>query len=183
MDLSVLDIPISEDEVWTTILSLPNDRAPGPDGYTARFYQSCWQIIKTDFMAAISTLQQGNARGLRLLDAAYITLIPKKDGAMLAKDFRPISLVHSIAKLLTKILANRLASFLNSMVATNQSAFIRGRSIHDNFILVQQTLKVMHRQKVPSIFLKVDICTSNTSNTSNSKDSKQGQLLCTSHYP
>jgi len=114
-------------------------------------------VIKSDFMAAIITLQQGNARGLGLLNAAYITLIPKKDDAMLAKDFRPISLVHSFAKLITKILANRLAPHLNSVVATNQSAFIRGRSIHDNFILVQQTVKVLHRQKVPSLFLKLDI--------------------------
>jgi hypothetical protein len=85
-------------------------------------------------------------------------LIPKKVDAKLAKDFRPISLVHSFAKLvITKILANRLAPHLNSMVATNQSAFIRGRSIHDNFILVQQTVKVLHRQQVPSLFLKLDI--------------------------
>jgi hypothetical protein len=99
-------------------------------------------VIKADVMAAIITLQQGNARGLGLLNAAYIMLIPKKVDAKLAKDFRPISLVHSFAKLvITKILANRLAPHLNSMVATNQSAFIRGRSIHDNFILVQQTVK------------------------------------------
>jgi len=43
------------------------------------------------------------------------------------------------------------------MVAANQSAFIRGRCIHDNFILVQQTVKVLHRQNMPSLFLKLDI--------------------------
>jgi hypothetical protein len=74
-----------------------------------------------------------------------------------ARDFRPISLVHSFAKLITKILANRLAPRLDAMVATNQSAFIRGRFIHDNFMLVQQTVKTLHRQKVPSLFLKLDI--------------------------
>jgi hypothetical protein len=114
-------------------------------------------VIKADLMAAIISLQQGDARGLGLLNAAYITLIPKKVDAMTAKDFRPISLVHSFAKLITKILANRLAPFLDSLVSTNQSAFIRGRCIHDNFILVQQTVKVLHRQKVPSLFLKLDI--------------------------
>jgi len=58
---------------------------------------------------------------------------------------------------LTKILANRLAPFLDSLISTDQSAFIRGRCIHDNFILVQQTVKVLHRHKVPSLFLKLDI--------------------------
>jgi len=43
------------------------------------------------------------------LNSAYITLLPKKEGAEQPKDFRPISLVHSFAKLVTKLLANRLA--------------------------------------------------------------------------
>jgi len=157
MDLSALDNPIMEEEVCETIKSMPLDRAPGPDGYTGRFYKACWQVIRADLMAAIITVQQGQARRLGLLNVAYITLIPKKNDAVAAKDFRPISLVHSFGKLLTKILANRLAPLLDSLVSSNQSAFVRGRCIHDNFILVQQTVKVLHRQKVPSLFLKLDI--------------------------
>ena len=157
IDLSALDAPITEDEVWLTIKNLPADRAPGPDGYTRRFYKSCWQIIKSDLMAAILTLQQGDARKLWLLNSAYLTLIPKKEEAYLPTDYRPISLVHSFAKLVTKILANRLASMLKELVATNQSAFVQGRCIHDNYMLVQQTIKLLHKKKVPSIFLKLDI--------------------------
>ena len=157
IDLSALDAPITEDEVWLTIKNLPADRAPGPDGYTGRFYKSCWQIIKSDLMAAILTLQQGDARKLWLLNSAYLTLIPKKEEAYLPTDYRPISLVHSFAKLFTKILANRLAPMLKELVATNQSAFVQGRCIHDNYMLVQQTIKLLHKKKVPSIFLKLDI--------------------------
>lgn len=40
MDLSILDAPFSEDEVWATIKGLPDDRAPGPYGFTGRFYKS-----------------------------------------------------------------------------------------------------------------------------------------------
>lgn len=95
-------------------------------------------------MAAIITLQQGDARKLWLLNSAYLTLIPKNE-ALSPTDFRPISLVHSFAKLVTKVMANRLAPMLKELVATNQSAFVRGRCIHDNYMLV------------PSIFLKLDI--------------------------
>ena len=157
IDLSALDAPITEDEVWLTIKNLPADRAPGPDGYTGRFYKSCWQIIKSDLMAAILTLQQGDARKLWLLNSAYLTLIPKEEEAYLPTDYRPISLVHSFAKLVTKILANRLVPMLKELVATNQSAFVQGRCIHDNYMLVQQTIKLLHKKKVPSIFLKLDI--------------------------
>jgi len=157
LDLSALDAPFTEEEIWATIRSLPADRAPGPDGYTGKFYKTCWPIIKTDFIAALITLQQGGAMTLELLNSAYLTLIPKKAEAWEAKDYRPISLVHSFAKLVTKLMANRLAPLLDSMVATNQSAFIRGRCIHDNFMLVQQTIKVLHRRKISSLFLKLDI--------------------------
>jgi hypothetical protein len=48
-----------------------------------------------------------------------------------------ISLVHSFAKLITKILAKRLVVRLDEMVSPSQSAFIKGRCIQDNFMLVQ----------------------------------------------
>jgi len=97
-DLADLELPITEAEVWATIKGLPLDKAPGPDGYTRRFYKSCWPIIKGDIMAAICNLQRGNFRNFPLLNSALITLITKKDNANLVKDFRPISLMHGFAK-------------------------------------------------------------------------------------
>ena len=94
---------------------------------------------------------------LILLNSAFITLQPKKEGADQPKDFRPISLVHSFAKLITKLLANRLAGHLQQMVSPNQNAFIKGRFIQDNFMLVQQTARFLHQQKQPRILLKLDI--------------------------
>jgi hypothetical protein len=79
-------------------------------------------------------------------------MIPKKDETLAVKDFRPISLIHSFVKLVTKIMAKRLVPLLNSLVVTNQSAFVHGRCIHDNYILVQQTIKFLHWQKVMSLF-------------------------------
>ncbi|WVZ90056.1 hypothetical protein U9M48_036389 [Paspalum notatum var. saurae] len=75
----------------------------------------------------------------------------------MVKDFRPISLIHSFAKLVTKILANRLTLLLAGLVSNNQSAFVRGRNIHDNFLLVQQLARTLHKSKEPHIFLRLDI--------------------------
>jgi len=55
-DLSALELPFTIEEVWRTIKQLPSDKAPGPDGYTARFEKTCWSIIKDDIMAAISAV-------------------------------------------------------------------------------------------------------------------------------
>jgi hypothetical protein len=82
-----------------------------------------------------------------LLSSVYITLIPKMDGAELVKDFRPISLIQSVAMMTTMILANRLDVRIHGMVTRNQSAFINGCSIQDNFMLVQQTAKFLYQHR------------------------------------
>lgn len=150
-------MPISEVEVWNIVKNMPPDKAPGPDGFTGRFYKACWTTIKQDVMAAVGAVHGGDSRSLHLPNSAYIVLIPKKDDAAAIGDFRPISLVHSFAKLITKILANRLAPKLCDLIGPNQSAFIRGRRIHDNFMLVQSTAKYMHRHKLSRVLLKLDI--------------------------
>lgn len=58
--LTDLDSVITEGEVWTAIKSLPSDKAPGPDGFTGRFYKTAWQIIKMDFRMAVERLFHGD---------------------------------------------------------------------------------------------------------------------------
>jgi hypothetical protein len=108
-------------------------------------------------MGALLVVQCGHVSKLKLLNTAFITLLPKKVDALLVKDYRPISLVHSFAKLVTNVLAARLAPHLPSMVSINQSAFIKGRSIQDNFLPVQQLTRSLHHTKEPHILLKLDI--------------------------
>jgi hypothetical protein len=108
-------------------------------------------------MAAISVVWSRKFNNFEVLNSAYITLLPKKDDAASIRDFRLISLVHSFAKLLTKLMANRLAGRLDKMITPNQSAFIKVRFILDNFMLVQYTTKFLHQQKQARILLKLDI--------------------------
>jgi hypothetical protein len=156
-DLTSLDSSFTEDEVWKTVLSLPLNKAPGPNGFTGKFYKSCWQIIKGEIMDIATVVWNRKWANLDLLNSVYILLLPKKDDACQVKDFWPISLVYSFAKLITKLLANRLASHHDNMVSQNQSAFIKGRSILDNFMLVQQTTIMLHQKNCARILLKLDI--------------------------
>ena len=82
-----------------------------------------------------------------MLKSAYLTLIPKKAEALLTKDYTPSSLIHNFANLVAKIIANTLTPLLDTLVAANQSAFVRGRCIHDNYMLVQQTIRLLHKKK------------------------------------
>lgn len=72
-------------------------------------------------------------------------------------NYRPIRLIHSFAKLVTKILANMLAPYLASIVSGNQCAFIKDCSIHDNYLLIHNSIKTLQKMKISSIFFKLDI--------------------------
>ncbi|KAM0925313.1 hypothetical protein ACQ4PT_004285 [Festuca glaucescens] len=108
-------------------------------------------------MAALRAVWLGRDQGFEALNEALITLLPKKAGATELKDFRPISLVHSFARLLTKVLARRLAPRMHELVDKNQTAFIRDRCIQDNFLLVKESGKLLHHRNIPSLLLKVDV--------------------------
>jgi hypothetical protein len=118
-----LDEPISEQEVWITIKNLPNNKAPGPDGFTGKFYKNCWPVIKDDLMRAIGAVWRRDFRNLRLLNSAFITLLPKREGADGAVDYRPISLIHNFAKLMTAKL-DCLISWLGGSGSTEMLVFL-----------------------------------------------------------
>jgi hypothetical protein len=132
-----------------------HEPALGPDGFIGSFYKECWDIIKHRHG------DQGNVCTLgscwNLLNSAHITLIEKKDEAQAIGDYCPISVMHSIAKLLAKILTIWLANHLDKLVSRSQSTFIKGRNIHDNFQYVQGAFKHFHQAKTSMLLLKLDI--------------------------
>jgi hypothetical protein len=112
---------------------LPLDKAPGPDGFTARFLQAAWHVIRPDIMRAFDVFWRLDMHNLHNVNEALMTLLPKSLDAVKIKDRRPIFLIHIIGKLILKVLANRLAPWLNEVVHQSQSPFIKGRYIQDNF--------------------------------------------------
>uniref|UniRef100_A0A0E0DT58 Reverse transcriptase domain-containing protein n=1 Tax=Oryza meridionalis TaxID=40149 RepID=A0A0E0DT58_9ORYZ len=108
-------------------------------------------------MGTLAQLFRMDGSSFGRINKAFITLLPKKQDATSMRDFRPINLLHSFAKLFTKLLSRRLAPHLNSLVASNQSAFIQKRCIHDNFMLVRQSAKRLHERRQSSTLLKLDI--------------------------
>lgn len=157
LNLEHLETPFSAEEVERAIKEMPPDKAPGPDGFTGRFYAACWNVIKEDFMRAFTCFHKGDVRGMAAINKSLVSLLPKKDGAVEVGDFRPINLVHGAINFFEKVLSTRLVVDLPKLVGNHQSAFVRGRSLHDNFMLVQGTARRLHALRNPTVLLKFDI--------------------------
>jgi hypothetical protein len=124
------------EEVWKAIKYMPLHKCTGPDGFSARFFIVCWDFIKVDVMAAFNSLSRLDSHGFGAVNNALITLLSKKPRAEEVWDFRPISLIHGVAKWVAKVITNRLAPHLPQLVGAHPSVFARGRCLHDNFMMV-----------------------------------------------
>jgi len=85
-----------------------------------------------------------------------LVLIPKKAGVRTADAFRPISLQNCPMKLFTKVMANRLRAAIPAIVDADQTGFVHGRSIAENFIYAADLLSCCHKRGVPTAVIKLD---------------------------
>jgi hypothetical protein len=136
---------------------MPKENAPGLASFIGAFYSKCWEIVKGEVIAAVLQISQLRGDTFHPLNMANIVLLPKKEMAERVEDYRPIRLVHSVAKIFSKILTNRLGPCVSDLVSSSQSTFVKKRCIHDNFILLQGIIKRLHSKKMPALFLKLDI--------------------------
>ncbi|MCI27595.1 LINE-1 reverse transcriptase like, partial [Trifolium medium] len=86
----------------------------------------------------------------------FITLIPKIDSPLRIGDFRPISLLGSLYKLVAKVLAGRLATVMDKLISRNQSAFIKGRHLVDGVVAVNEIIDLAKKSGKDCLIFKVD---------------------------
>ena len=96
-------------------------------------------------------------RFVRSLNAMFLVLIPKKGGADDLRDFRPISLVGGIYKLLAEVLANRLKKVINRVVSPAQNAFVEGMQIFDVALIANETIDSMLKRNERGVLCKLDL--------------------------
>ncbi|KAL9686721.1 hypothetical protein QQ045_031114 [Rhodiola kirilowii] len=156
---TILSAPYTVEEVTQAVFQIHPMKAPGKDGFSADFFQSCWNIVRDDFVKeCLSFLNNGILNSEA--NTTLITLIPKVKNASTVTDYRPISLIGTKMKVISKMIVNRLQQILADVISIEQSAFVKNRVITDNLIISHEIIhyiKKVRNQKSVYGSLKLDI--------------------------
>jgi len=99
--------PFSLQEIKEVVWDYDNNKSPGPYGINFGFIKEFWLDMKDEIMRFVSEFHR-NGKLSKGMNTTFIALIPKVDSPQKLNDFRPISLVGSLYKILVKLLAKRL---------------------------------------------------------------------------
>ncbi|GKV39565.1 hypothetical protein SLEP1_g47323 [Rubroshorea leprosula] len=150
-----LERPFSAEEIEDGLKNCEGNKAPGPDGYNFNFIKFAWNSLKEDFVSFFGEFHQ-HGRLVKGLNSSFLTLIPKKLNSVELKDFRPISLIGCIYKLLAKVLANKLKVVMSQIISDTQSAFVGGRQLVDGVLVLNEVVEKVKRRKHQAFIFKAD---------------------------
>ena len=152
---SRLESPFTEEEISKAIFQLDRDKAPGLDGFTIAVFQDCWDVIKEDLVRVFAEFHRSGIIN-QSTNASFIVLLPKKGMSKKISDYRPISLISSLYKIIAKVLAERLRGVLHETIHSNQGAFVQGRQILDVVLTANEIVDEKRRLEEEGVVFKID---------------------------
>lgn len=145
----------TEEEVRKPIFQMEHNKAPGPDGFPAKFYQAFWGLIKDDLMALFEDFHNGTLP-LYSLNFGTIILLPKCKEAIRIQQYRPKCLLNINFKIFTKVATNRITTVAQKVISPTQIAFLPGRNIMEGVVILHETIHEMHKEKQSGVIFKID---------------------------
>ena len=155
-DKDLCDQPITLEELSASLKELPNNKTPGTDGLTTDFYKFFWSKIKKIVYDSIiyafnnSILSVEQRRGI-------LSIIPKKDKDLrYLKNWRPLTLMNTDYKILTKSLACCSQKVLPTIISKDQSGYLKGRFIGENIRTIFDTIEYTKLNQISGMMVLVD---------------------------
>jgi len=129
----------SELEIKSAVWDCGGDKSPGPDGLNFNFIKQFWEILKPDFIRFMDEFYI-NGTFPKGSNASFLALIPKLNDPQSLNDYRPISLIGCVHKIVAKVLAKRLALVLPHLIDERQTTFMKGRHILHGVLIANEVI-------------------------------------------
>lgn len=147
---------ISKDEVCEALFQMHSNKAPGPDGFTTKFFQNYWSFLGDEVGNLVEDFHKTRIF-FKDLNNLVIALIPKRANYSSFSDFRPISLCNTLYKVVVKVLANRLKPMLEKIISVEQNGFVPGREITYNILIISEVIHTLRSSKQAGMIIKLDV--------------------------
>lgn len=147
--------PFTMEEVEEAVWSCEGNKSPGPDGFNFNFIKACWETIKEEILGVLHQFHS-NRTLPKAFTSSFVALIGKKKSPQELGDFRPISLIGCIYKIISKVLASRIKGVLPGIISTTQTAFLKGRQILDGVLAANEVINFSKKKRHPLLLFKVD---------------------------
>lgn len=141
---------------FLALKQMGSSKTPGNDGLTKEFYMCMWEDLKEDLVNSLNhSFEVGSLSTSQ--KQIVITLLekPNKDNRKLDV-WRPISLINVDVKMCSRVLSNRMAEFLLSLVSYDQYAFVKGRSIDESIRLIHDGMDYLRYKDEYSLLFAAD---------------------------
>ena len=154
-EVKLLEGEISENECKIALKNMKLNKSPGSDGIPVEFYLTFWEDVKQMLLESINSayhmgeLSPSQKKGI-------LSLIFKKGDKTLLENWRPISLLNTDYKILAHALANRLKKVISKLIHTDQSGYIKGRTISTNIRLIQDVIDFFEENETDGAIVFLD---------------------------
>ena len=156
VEKNICDEFLTIQECGKALSLLPNNKSPGSDGYTTNFYKFFWPDIKNIvFDSFIYSFEHDNLSQNQKL--GILNLLPKKEKDLrYLANWRPVSLLNTDYKILTKALALRLQKVIPSLISYDQVGYIKNRYIGENVRIIFDLIKYCDLNEIEAFLIQVD---------------------------
>lgn len=139
-----------------SLKDMNKNKSPGLDGLTVEFYCKFWKLLGPLLAEIVNEIQK-TKHLTNTMQRGIISLIYKKKGdKKLLKNWRPITLLNVDYKIISKTLASRLKTVLESIISPEQTCSVPGRDISDNIASVRDIIHYCDEEKIQAYILKLD---------------------------
>lgn len=151
-----LEGEITIEEASWALKKMKNNKTPGSDGFSTEFFKFFWRDLKHFVVDSLNYgLQEGELSVTQ--KQGIITCLPKDNKPRhFLKNWRPISLLNTVYKIGSGVIASRVKKVLDKLINLDQTGFISGRYIGDNIRLVYDILQYTEEQDIPGLLLLID---------------------------